>query len=158
MPEVEIILSLKPANLNFLKFVDYPVRYFEKFAQRKQIQMQFEITIEGILAFFKTRADLDKILHILNQVSLESNPTFSPSISKRAWEFTVIKPEKEGQNLLLQLIAEKSTTFVGHFGRVERSDGKVAVYFPENFHLDTYFSSVHLPRKTEKPFNQQANQ
>ncbi len=147
MPDVDVILYLKPANLNFLKVVDYPVRYFEKFAQRVKIQMQFEVTAEGVLTFFKTQADLEKILQILNQVSLESNPTFSPSMDKRVWEIAVIKPEKEGKVALLQLIAEKASTFVGRFGRVERSDGKVAIYFPENFHLDTYFSSVHLARK-----------
>ncbi len=158
MSEIEIILNLKPADLNFLKFVDYPLKIFEEFAKNLKIQMQFEKTAEGVLTFFKTRADLDKILQVLNQVPLVSSPNFSPSKSKRAWEFTFIKPGKEGQSTLLQNLVEKCHSFVGLFGRVELNEGKVVLYLPENFHLDTYFSSVHLPRKAAKPVKGPAKQ
>ncbi len=156
MPEVEIILSIKPEDLNFLKYVDYPLGFFEKFAQSMNIQMQFEITADRVLVFLKTRADLEKILQFLNQVSLARNPTFSPSESKRAWVFTVLKAGTEGQAALLQNLAEKCRSFVGNFGRVELSDHKVVLFLPENFHLHTYFSSAHPLRKKEKNVKQPA--
>ncbi len=154
MQEVEIILSLKPEDLNFLKHVDYPLGFFEKLAQTMKIQIQFEVTADRVLAFLKTRADLDMILQFLNQVSLKTNPIYSPSERKRVWEITSVKSGKEGQILLLKNIAEQCRTFVGNFGRVELSDDKVMLFLPANFHLDTYFSTVHLPRKAEKTVKQ----
>ncbi len=156
MPEVEIILNLKPHNLEYMKFADYTLGVFENFAQSLKIQMQLEKTAEGILVFFKTRADLENILQAINQVSLETNRIFKPSVNKRAWEVVVIKPRTEDQTPLLQNLAEKCRSFVGQYGRIELVDGKVEMLLPENFHLDTFSLLVTLPRKAGKSVKQPA--
>ncbi len=156
MPEVEIILNLKPHNMAFMKFADYTLGVFENFAQSLKIQMQLEKTAEGILVFFKTRADLENILQAINQVSLETNRIFKPSANKRAWEVFIIKPKTEDQTPLLQNLVEKCRSFVGQYGRIELVDGKMEMLLPDNFHLDTFSLLGAMPRKTEKSVKQPA--
>ncbi len=148
---VEIILNLKPHNLEFMKFADYTLGVFEKFAQDLKVQMQLEKTAEGILVFFKTRADLENILQAINHVSLEANTTFTPSEKKRAWQVVIIKPRTEDQTSLLQNLTEKCSSFVGQYGRIELVDGKVEMLLPENFHLDTFSLLGPFPRKAVIP-------
>lgn len=142
MPEVEIILQLKPNEKDSLNALDYPLGFLEKFAQVLKIQMQFEQTAEGILAFFKTRADLEQVLEFISQVINKVDPAIPLSGNQHSWECVIVKSGTEDRITLLKHLQNKIQAFLGRFGLIELCDEKVIINIPENFRLHPYFQSV----------------
>ncbi len=147
MPEVEIIISLKPAELGWLKSVDYAIAFFERFVQAMKIEMQFELTAETVLGFFKTRADFKRLLLFLSEISIDTNSSYSPSEDFKIWEISIIKPGNTEGNTLLKEFAEKINDFFGHFGHVEFKENKIVLKMPTNFHLNTFFKNNDIAQK-----------
>jgi hypothetical protein len=150
MPEVEVIISVKPADSGILKSVDNVLSFLERFAHTQQIQMQFELTAENIFAFFKTRVDLENFLQFASEFSLEKNPSYSPSESVTVWECTMIKPGNSEGITLLKYVAEKAGTFFGHSGHVDVNEGKMVISVPTNFQFDRYLKNNESARNKMK--------
>ncbi len=148
MPVVEIILRLIPSDPNFLKLLDYPLGFFEKFAQMQKIQMQFELIAESILVFFKTYSDFEKLLQFLGEFPLERNPNYVPSEEFIRWDIVLIKSTSERRDSLLKMFAEKVNAFLGPLGRVELKEDRVNLNLPNNFYLDKYFKSRDFSQKS----------
>ncbi len=139
MPTVDIILDVKPENQNFLRIMDYPLGFFEQYAQLQKIQMKFELTEESILVFFKTLADFRRIFKVLSNITLETNPAFIPTEKLKLWECIIRQIKNEDREAFLNEFPKVLGNFLGHFGRVEVFGEKIMIFLPENFMLDKFF-------------------
>ncbi len=150
MPEVDIIIRVRPSDANFLKLTAYPLAFFEKFANALNIQMQFEITANDVIAFLKTLGDFEKIFQLLKDNSAKDYFNYVPSKEFTAWEFSVVKFAQGENHILLEKISDGFQTFLGLFGQVEKRGEKVLVTMPLNLHFEKHFNTDALERKSGK--------
>ncbi len=147
MPDVEIILRLRPSDQNALKMLEYPLGFFEKFAQSQNIQMQFELITEGILIFCKTCSDMERVLQFIGDFPIENNPNYTPSKDFIRWECTPIRPTNEKKEHVLKILAEKIHAFLKPIGSAELQGDHMIINLPNNFFLDKYFKPQNFPKK-----------
>ncbi len=127
--------------------LEYPLGFFEKFAQIKKIQMQFELLAESILVFFKTYSDVERLLQFIGEFPLESNRNYVPSKEYIRWDIVLVNSTSEGRDRVMKMFAEKINVFLGPIGRVELLEDRVRLNLPNNFYLDKYFKAMNFSQK-----------
>ncbi len=150
MPEVDIIIRVRPSDASFLKLTNYPLAFFEKYSNALNIQIQFEITADYILAFLKTLGDFEKIFQLLNDNAVKDYSNYVPSEESTAWEFSVVKFSHGVNQRLLEKISSGFQSFLGAFGRVEKQGEMVLVTMPLNLHFEKHFNTGDLIHKAGK--------